>query len=161
MEVATTLRYVAWFLLLSVAPSCLAQEAKIRVIDGVDGRPLPKLAISVSFLYDKKYDKEIPANYDASLKLETDKNGEAHFKFPQPPPVHFLAEVRVDWSHWHCGCGVIGSTEDLVRQGINGPSPASDEKKLAVRYKATPGEILVIARPLSFFERLLYPLTKE
>jgi hypothetical protein len=161
MEVATTLRYVAWFLLLSVAPSCLAQEAKIRVIDGVDGRPLPKLAISVSFRYDKKYDKEIPANYGASLKLETDKNGEADFKFPQPPPVHFLAEVRVDWSHWHCGCWVVGSTDDLVRQGIIGPSPVSDEKKLAVRYKATPGEILVIARPLSFFERLLYPLTKE
>jgi hypothetical protein len=29
------------------------------------------------------------------------------------------------------------------------------------RYKAIPGEILVIAEPLSFFERLLYPLMKE
>jgi hypothetical protein len=161
MEVGTTLRSLGCFLLLSVAPSCLAQEAKIRVINGADGRPLPKLAVSVSFLYDKKYDREIPANYDPSLKLETGKNGEANFKFPQPPPAHFSVQVRVDWSHWHCGCGIIGSTEDLVREGINGPSSVSDEKKLAVRYKADRGEILVIARPLSFFERLLYPLTKE
>lgn len=161
MEVSTTLRYLACFLLLSVAPSCLAQEAKIRVINVVDGRPLPKLAVSVSFLYDKKYDKEIPANYDSSLKLETDKNGEAHFKFPQPPPTHFSARVWVDESRWKCGCLILGSTDDLVREGINAPSPASDEKKLAVRHKAAPDEILVIAHPLSFFERLLYPLMKE
>jgi hypothetical protein len=37
----------------------------------------------------------------------------------------------------------------------------TDEKKFAARYKAAPGEILVIARPLSFLERLLYPLMKE
>lgn len=160
MEVATTLRRLACFLMLSVAPSCVAQEVKIRVINGADGRPLPKLAISVAFLYDKKYDKEIPANYDVSLKLETDKNGEVHFKFPQPPPVHFSAQVRVDL-HWHCGCLILASTEDLVREGINGPIAVSDEKKFAARYRAAPGEILVIARPLSFFERLLYPLMKE
>ncbi len=161
MEVAITLRYLACFLLLIVAPSCLAQEAKIRVINGANGRPLPKLAVSVSFLYDKKYDKEIPANYDALLKLETDENGEARFRFPQPPPVHFSSQVRVDWSHWDCGCGILGSTEDLVREGINGPVRVKVEKKFAARYKAAPGEILFIFRPLSFFERLLYPLMKE
>jgi hypothetical protein len=156
MEVATTFRYLACFLLLSVAPSCLAQEATIRVINGANGRPLPKLAVSVSFLYDKKYDKEIPRSYDASLNLETDENGKVHFKFPQPPPVHFSAQVRVDL-HWHCACLILASTEDLVREGIN----VSDEKKFAAHYKTAPGEILVIARPLSFFERLLYPLMKE
>jgi len=161
MEVATTLRHLAYFLLLSVASSCLAQEAKIRVINGANGRPLPKLVVSVTLLYDKKYDKEIPANYDALLRLETDENGEARFKFPQPPSVHFSAQVGVDWSHWVCGCGILGSTEDLVREGINGPVPVKDEKKSAARYKAAPGEILFIFRPLSFFERLLYPLTKE
>lgn len=160
MEVTTALRYLACFLLLSVASCCLAQEAKIRVINGADGSPLPKLAISVAFLYDKEFDKEIPANYNASLKLETDKNGEAHFRFPQPPPAHFSAQVRVDL-HWHCGCLVLASSEALAREGIKGPLSASDEKRLAARYKAAPGEILVIARPLSFFERLLYPLMKE
>lgn len=111
---------------------------------------MPKLAVSVSFLYDKKYDKEIPANYQASLNLETDENGAARFKFPQPPPVHFSAQVRVDWSQWHCGCGILASTEDLVRDGITGPLSVSGKKKVAGRNKAVPGEILVIARPLSF-----------
>ena len=160
MEVATTLRYLTCLLLLSVGPSCLAQEAKIRVINGANGSPLPKLTVSVSFLNDKKYDKEIPGHHGASLNFETDENGEAHFTFPQPRPAHFSAQVRVD-SHWHCGCGILGSTEDLVREGINGPLPVGDEKKFAAHYKAAPGEILVIARPLSFFERLLYPLMKE
>ena len=37
----------------------------------------------------KQYDKEIPTNYVASLKLETGEHGEAHFKFPQLPLAHF------------------------------------------------------------------------
>jgi hypothetical protein len=157
----SSFRCLVCLLLLGVAPSCLAQEAKIRVINGPNGRPLPKVAVLVSFLYDKKYDREIPTNYVASLKLETDENGEAHFRFPQPPPAHFSALVRVDESHWQCGCGILGSTQDLVREGISGPIPPSNDKKLAAHYKASPGEILVIAEPLSFFERLLYPLMKE
>ena len=161
MEVVSGFRHLACFLLLSVAPCCLAQEAKVRVLNGGNGRGLPKVAVSVSFLYDKKYDKEIPTNYVAPLKLETDENGEAHFKFSQPPPAHFSTQVRVDESHWRCGCLILGSTEDLVRDGISGPIPARDDKKLAARYKATPGEVLVIAEPLSFFERLLYPMMKE
>jgi hypothetical protein len=159
-ERRNTLRYLGCLLLLTVAPFCLAQEAKIRVINAANGRPLPKLAVFLSFLYDTKYDKEIPANYQASLNLETDDNGEAHFKFPQPPPAQFFAKVRVDWSHWDCVCLIVGSTGDLVRGGINGPLPAKD-KKFAARYKAGPGEILFIFRPLSFFERLLYQLMKD
>jgi hypothetical protein len=166
MEVASTFRYLACCLVLSVAPCCLAQDAKIRVINGANGRPMPKLAVSVSFWYDKKYDKEIPANYDRSLKLETDGNGEAHFKFPQPPPIHFVAEVRMNSPHWYCGCVILASTDGLVREGTVGPLDVGplggkDAKKFAARYKAAPGEILVIARPFSFFDRLLYPLTKE
>ena len=160
MEVVR-LSILACFLLLSVAPSCLAQEVKIRVLNGANGRPVPELAVSLSFLYDKKYDKEIPTNYVGSLKLETDGNGEAHFKFPQPLPAYCSTQVRVDESHWRCGCGILGSTEGLVRDGISGPISPSDDKKLAARYRAIPGEILVIAQPLSFFERLLYPLMKE
>lgn len=163
LDVATALRYLVCTLLLTLAPSCLAQGAKIRVINGASGRPLPKLAVSVTFFYDKKYDKEIPTNYQASLNLETDENGEARFKFPQPPPVHFAAQVGVDWAHWNCcgACGILGSTDDLVREGINGCAPVADEKKFPARYKAAPGEILFVFHPLSFFERLFYQLLKE
>jgi hypothetical protein len=154
-------RYLACLLLLCLGPFCQAQEVKVRVINAANGRPLEKQAVSVSFLYDKKYDKEIPAKYDAILNLETDVNGEAHFKFPEPPPVHFSSQVRVDWSRWHCGCGVLGSTDDLVRKGILGPVQPTESKKSAAPFVAVPGEILFVARPLSFFERLIYPIMKE
>src|SRR5262245_26315462 len=119
MEMVTGHRYLAvCLLLLCLAPVCLAQEMKVRVINAANGRPLPKQAVSVSLLYDKTYDKEIPAKYDAVLNLQTDANGEAYFELPQPPPTHFAAQVRVDWSHWKCGCAILGSTDDLVQTGI-------------------------------------------
>ena len=72
------------FLLLCLAHLCRAQEVRVRVINAENGRPLQKQGVSVSFLYDKKYDKEIPTKYDAVLNIETDVNGEAHFKLPEP-----------------------------------------------------------------------------
>jgi hypothetical protein len=161
MEAITAYRYSAYLLLLCIGSFCQAQEAKVRVINAANRRPPPKQAVSVSFLYDKKYDKEIAAKYVAALNLETDANGEAYFKLPEPPPVHFSAEVRMDWSHWKCGCGILGSTDDLVRKGIVGPVATTDSKKSAALFKAVPGEILFAARPLSFIERLLYPIMKQ
>jgi len=154
-------RHLACALVLCLGPFCLAQEVKIRVINAANGRPLEKQAVSVSFLYDKKYDKEIPAKYDAALSLETDANGEVHFKLPEPAPVHFSALARVDWSRWRCACWVLGSTDDLVHKGIMSSVAAKDPKKSAELFQASPGEILFVARPLSFVERLLYPLMKE
>lgn len=156
---AKLFRSFACFLLLCLGPFCQAQDVKVRIINAANGLPLQEQGVSVSFLYDKKYDKEIPARYDASLQLETDVNGEAHFKLPEPPPAHFSAQVRVDWTRWKCGCGILGSTDDLVRKGIVEPV-ATTNSKAAPLFKAAPGEILFVARPLSFLERLLYPLTK-
>lgn len=161
MKVTTGFWCLACLLLLCYGPFCLAQDVTVRVINAENGHPVQKQAISVSFLYDKKYDKEIPAKYDLVLNLETDVNGEAHFKLPEPPPVHFSAQVRMDWSRWKCGCGILGSTDDLVQKGIVGPVATTDSKNSAALVKAVPGEILFVARPLSFFERLLGPLLKE
>lgn len=161
MEMTTGLRYLACLLLLCCGHFCLAQEITVRIVSARNGRPLQKQAVSISFLYDKKYDREIPAKYDAVLNLETDVNGEAHFKLPEPPPAHFAAQARLDWSHWKCGCGIMASTNDLVQKGTLGPVPPADSKVRAFLLKPVPGEILFVAWPLSFLERLLYPLTKE
>jgi hypothetical protein len=115
----------------------------------------------VHLLYNKKYDKETPADYDAFLNSETDTNGEAHFKLPEPPPVHFSALVRVDEWRWKCGCRILVSTNDLAQKGIVGPLAETDSKKYAAHLKPTPGEILFAAWPSAFFERLLYPFMKE
>jgi hypothetical protein len=154
-------RHLSCVLLLTMGPSCAAQTVTVRLVNAENGRPLQKWAVSVSIPYDKTYDKLIPAKYNAILNLETDSNGEAHFKFPEPPPAHFAVQVRVDWSRWDCACGVLGSTDELLREGIVGSVETGHAKKSANRLKPVPGEVLFAARPLSFFERLLYPLLKE
>lgn len=130
------------------------------VINAANGRPLQKQPVSVSFLYDPRHDKSIPAEHARGLNLETDVNGEARFRLPEPAPVHFSAEVHVDWSRWNCRYGIIGSTDDLITKGIVGSVATTDFTKSAF-LKVVPAQILFVVRPLSFFERLIYPLEKE
>ncbi len=144
-------------MLLGVGPFCRAQDVTVRLVNAANGHPLPKWKVSVSFYYGKKS----AANYDQSLNLETNANGEAHFELPQPRPEYFSAQAKIDWSHWKCGCGVLGTTGELVRKGIAGPLPTIDSKVSPASFTAAPHEILFLARPLSFWERLLYPLEKE
>jgi hypothetical protein len=145
-------------LLLTLGPLCFGQVVTIRVINAADGHPLQKQQVSVSLLYEKG--ERTPPKYDANLSLETDVNGEAHFPLPEPAPTHLSAQVRLPSEHWRCGCGVLAATEDVIQKGIVGPLPGAEPKKSAAPLKGTPGEILFVARPLSFFERLLYPLVK-
>jgi hypothetical protein len=151
--------FSSWFLLLWISPCCFGQIIRVRIINGENGHPLPKQQVSVSLLYEKGEQK--PARYDEVLNLETDVNGEAHFKLPEPPPVHFSAQVRVDWSRWKCGCGVLGSTDDLIQKGILGPEPTTNPKNSDALFTAVSGEVLFVARPLTIFERLLYPLLRD
>jgi hypothetical protein len=153
--IPTFFRYLVCLLLPWFGPFCLAQPLTIRVINANNGHPLQKQQVSVSLLYGKG--EKPPAKYDASLRLETDVNGEAHFTLPEPAPVHLSAQVRLDWGHWRCGCGVLAVTEDVIQKGI---VESADPGKSPPPITARPGEILFVARPLSFLERLLYPFVK-
>jgi hypothetical protein len=148
---------VIFLMLLSVAPVCGAQDVTVRLVNAENGHPLPKWKVSVSFYFEKKS----PANHAQSLNLTSNENGEAHFEMPQPRPEHFSAHVQPDSPYWKCGCALLGSTEELLRKGIVGPLPIINPKVAPARLRAAPGEVLVVARPLSFWERLLYPLEKE
>ena len=145
-------------LLLLVGPLCFAQVVTVRVVNAADGHPLQKQQVSVSLLYEKG--EKTPAKYEANLSGETDANGEAHFTLPEPAPPHISAQVRLTSEHWRCGCGVLAATGDVIQKGIVGPLPGGESKKAAASLKAAPGGILIVARPLSFFERLLYPFVK-
>jgi hypothetical protein len=151
-------RYLSWYLVLWLSPFCLAQGVTVRVIDATNGHPLQKQQISVSLLYDKG--ERTPAKYDATLSLETDINGEAQFTLPEPAPVRFAAQVRLTSEHWHCGCTALVTTQDVIHKGIVAAEPGHTSKKSTVAAQVAPGEILFVARPLTFFERLLYPLVK-
>lgn len=73
-------------LLFSLGPACLAQSVRVRVINGKNGRQLPKQAISIQFL------KEKPANA-SPLRPETDCNGEAQFATPETMPARIAVRV--------------------------------------------------------------------
>lgn len=152
------LRYLALIFMLSIGLTCFAQTVTIRVVNANDGSPLQHQPVSVSLLYENG--QKPPAKYDANLKLQTDAHGEVRFVLPAPAPAHISAQVRVAPSRWRCGCGVLVATEELTRDGVVGPLPAADAGKFAAPFKAAPGEILFVARPLSFWERLLYPFVK-
>lgn len=128
-------------LVLAFAPFCMAQVVTVRIVNASDGHPLEKQKVSVG-----------------SLSLETDANGKAQFNLPEPAPAHLMVLVTVDWGRWHCRCGTLAATKDVIQTGI--VESAADSKKSAAFEKATPGEILFVVRPLSFFERLFYPLLK-
>lgn len=145
-------------LVLLIGPLCLAQVVTVRVVNTADGHPLQNQHVSVSLLNESG--EKLPANYEANASLETDVNGEAHFTLPQPAPRHLSVLVRLTSEHWRCGCAVLAATGDVIQKGIVGPLPGGQSKKAATTLKAMPGEILFVARPLSFFERLLYPLEK-
>jgi hypothetical protein len=148
------LRYVFWILVPWVTPLCFGQTIGIRVVNDKTGRPLPKQRISISLLYEKG--EKTPAKYDAVLNIETDEKGESQFNLPEPAPAHLAAAVHLTSEHWRCGCGVLVTTQDLIQKGILGPrSPASGNP-----VKAEPKEIMLFARPLTLFERLLYPFVK-
>lgn len=154
----TFLRCLACIPLLWLGPACLAQAVTIRVINGNNGQPLQKQKVFVTLLYDDG--GKPPAKYDANLALETDKNGEAGFSLPLPPPAHLSAQVHVDSARWRCGCGALVATSDLIQKGILGPVPPTESRNSSVPIKAAPGQILLVARPLSLWERLMYPFVK-
>ena len=148
-------------LVLVAAGSALQAQTKvikIRVINANNNTPIPKQNVSVSLLYEKG--EKTPAKYDANLRLETDVNGEAQFSLPEPAPAHFAAQTRLTSENWHCKCIVIGTTQDLIQKGLVQPS-GPESKGSATKVQPESGVIVFLARPFSFFERLIYPLIKE
>lgn len=152
-----TFRSLAGFLLLAVAPTCLAQAITVRVVNADNGLPLKKQRVSVVLMYFKP--ESAPLKQNLNLSFETDLNGETHFGLPTPAPGHLSAVVTLTSEHWQCGCFMLVATETVIKQGVVGPIPATSRD--AAHLKAIPGEILIVARPLSFFERLVYPFVKE
>lgn len=154
---ATFFRYLVCVLALWSGPFCFAcrgQAVTIRLINANDGRPLQKQPVSVTLFYGKG--EKSPA----SLTFETDLNGEVHFDLLRPAPERLSAQVRLTSEHWRCGCGVVIPTKTLVEEGVIGPLPGGQSGLSTAPINAAPGQILFVARPLSFWERLLYPLVK-
>ena len=147
-------RFFVLFLTLWLGPMCSAQVIRIRVINSNNGQPLPKQSVSVNLLYDKG--EKPPAKYEANLLLETDADGKAQFRLPEPVPAHLGVQVRLTSEHWHCGCMALATTQDVIQKGMSDSESTTSIKNA----RAEPGIILFLARPFTLLERLLYPLMK-
>ena len=85
---------------------------RVHVINGKDGRPIPKKAVSVQFFYEK------PAKVSPSFHLENDSNGEPRFNIPEPTPAHLFVHGALTYEYWHCTCVFMGPTEAVVHKGV-------------------------------------------
>ena len=149
-------RYLVFVALFSLG-SCFAQVVTIRIVNPNNGKPLHGRQVSVSLRYEKG--ESVPEKYDANLNLVTDANGEVRFALPNPAPRYISAEVSLP-EIWGC-CGLLATTDEVIRVGIVGPVGTVGSGRSAPPAKAVPGEILFLARPPSLWERLLYPLMKS
>ena len=142
-------RCMVWFPLLWLSPLAFGQAVKIRVVNANNAHPIAKQNVSVALLDEQG--ATTPTNYD--LKLETDGNGEAQFRLPEPAPVHLAVRIRLSSKHWHCKCVALVSSQVVIQQGIV-QTPGPELPTSAMNAKAGPGVILFMARPFSFLERL-------
>jgi hypothetical protein len=146
------MRAFAWILLLCHV--CVGQAVKVRVINGNDGRPLPRQTVSVEFFSEK------PPRVSSPLHFETDSDGEAQFSVPE-----FTSEIDVRLNlaskHWHCACWVMADTETVLRGGILQTPPTTAPNAPLPPPNMEPGQIVFIARPFTAFEKLLYPLLEQ
>jgi len=142
---------LALFLLVAAATACSAQEITVRVANGKTGKPLKDESVFVQFLDQTSSSK---------LSFITDAKGEAHFAIPTPYPEHLNVRVVLNSEHWRCGCLVMADTKTVVQQGIVERVPKKNAKGSDM-VAGKPKEIVIVARPLTFGERLLYPLVKD
>ncbi len=148
----TSLRHVLCAIVLLAGVLCLGQTVAVRVIDE-KGKPLEKrrVAFSVDGLKNGQ-----PVGRDQNQ--ETDAKGEARFALASSPPDVFFFYVDLGSPYWHCGCVGIAKTKTVVEEGILQSAATKNSEGL---FKTKPGEVLIVARKLSFMERLLYPLMKD
>jgi hypothetical protein len=149
---------LGWLCILCLCPICFAQTITIRVINIRNGDPLQKQQVSISIGYDKG--EEAPAKYDKIVNLETDIEGKAEYNLPEPPPRYVHFRVRLSSEYWHYAPVSTERTQELIQQGVVVSTPQTKPRKSDFPIKVKPGEIIFLARPFTFFERLFYPVTK-
>ncbi len=147
------MRAFTWALVL--CHICSAQVVKVRVINGYDGRPLPKQAVFVQF-FDERRPKISPP-----LHIEADVNGEAQFNISESPPENIDVRLALTSEHWHCACWIMADTQKILREGIVQVPPTNVPNAPTAPASTGPGQIVFIARPFTSFEKLLYPFLTQ
>lgn len=127
-----------------------AQDFSVQLIDARNGHPLPNRPVTVTFI------REGAKSFEG-FSLKTDANGTAVFRLPSPVPQHVQLNA---YDLYPCYQLTTLDVPALKESGI--VSRCSKESqacqcnfsKEVDGIKATPGQILLFARPETLWERI-------
>jgi len=146
------MKALCWILLLCT--QCSAQALTVRVLNAKNRRPLAKQTVTVQYLNEKPPGASVP------VTLKTDDHGEVRFTVPSPLPATVNVTVSLTSEHWNCGCWVMAEVAKVLHDGVVGPLPSVTTTNVDSS-KPEPAEVLILASPFTFWQRLLYPWVKE
>jgi hypothetical protein len=128
---------------------CSAQEYSVLLIDARNGHPLPNESVTVTFTENERSPK--------GFTVKTDANGTASFQLPTPLPPNVL--VR-NYDLYPCYQLTSANTQALKQFGLVSRCSKQDQacrcnfSKEASEIKAKPGQIVLLARPETVWEKI-------
>jgi len=136
-------------LLLAGLSISSAQDFSVRLIDVRNGRPLPHETVTITFTENQRSLK--------GFTVKTDANGTATFQLPVPLPPDVL--VR-NYDLYPCYLLTSANTQALKLSGIVSRCSQKDQacrcdfSKEASEIKPSPGQIVLLARPQTLWEKI-------
>jgi len=141
------------FLLFAEMSICSAQDFSVRLVDVRNGRPFPNQTVTI------QYRKIAGGLLDfETFTIKADANGSAAFKLPSPTPPKVSITA---YDLYPCYDLQPTDTQQLREFGLathcSKPSQGCRCKfsKQASQTKARPGEVVLLARPVTRWEKFL------
>jgi len=131
--------------------NCFGQTFKVRLLDVRNARPIADEPIKVSF--------HIPQTPELqTVEEKTDKDGVANFVLPTPAPEQISV---LDVQLYPCYSRALLKTQEIFEQGMvsrcSKPFQACHCHlgKQVANLQKTPGELVLLARPIPMTEKVL------
>lgn len=150
----STRRLLVCMQVMALSGSAFCQQVTITLADKASGRGIEGQPVTVSPIYRTfaERPKEIPPFFSG----KTNGAGELIITLPTPVPESLSIMLKPESRLWKCGCLTTANTQQILLQGaVVDPAIEYLSDK-----DAKPGHLRFIAQKTSFWERLLYPLTK-
>jgi hypothetical protein len=127
-----------------------AQDLTIRVIDARSGKPLRRVDVAVVSWNGP------PTSPKDKLAMDgtTDSEGRVLFRLPQPLRAHIGFEVGDPWDLAGCWHVRGASPEAVLRYGLVADYNESKCGKSKVKVSARPGEVIIVERKLTTWEKM-------
>ena len=130
---------------------CSAQGFSVRLIDVHNGRPFPNQTVTIQY-------RKIAEELVETFAVKTDANGSATFQLPLPTPSHVSVTA---YDLYPCYSLLPLDTQQLIKFGLASHCSKPPQgcrckfNKQANQIKTRPGEVVLLARPVTRWERFL------